>query len=246
MSFICKNGSTHSHQTVIESKICWGILRPPAPPTPVVDLITKRQRDYIEVLGGDLTYAAKLNKAEASDYISKLRMIPKPMPVPEEKKRVTDPRLDMLKGLIDMIPTGYYAVTPQSGAHIDFLRLSRPKVTARTQFRGSLKIQTQHGPSLDLAAVLWQSGNWSIYKNTVIDMLMLLVTDHHTAAMRYAKEIGTCMRCNAELTDDRSRHYGIGPECETKMGWGWVIPVTDERNGMSFEVMRSRGLINLR
>lgn len=242
MSFTCKNhGVIHRHDTIVQSKICWGILPPPTPIAPPPSLVTDRQIQYIRDLGGDALYAAKLTREQASDYISKLKLKPQ---TPKEK-RVSDPRLDLIKGMIDLIPEGYYAVQEESGARIDFVRLSRPKPNARTRYAGCTKFQTQHGPQLDDAAVIWPSGNWSIWKNSITDMLMLLVADHHSAAMRYAREIGRCMRCNAELTDDRSRHYGIGPDCEHKNGWGWVIPTVDEKNSATFETLRARGLINV-
>jgi hypothetical protein len=34
-----------------------------------------------------------------------------------------------------------------------------------------------------------------------------------------AQETITCMRCGRQLTNKVSRHYGIGPECITKMPW---------------------------
>lgn len=153
-----------------------------------------------------------------------------------------DPRLNMVKALIDLVPSGYFAVQTESGAHIDFLRISRP---TKKQYAGTTKVQTQHGPNLDVEAVLWPSGKWSVYKRGVIEMLMLLVADIHTAAVRYAEKMHTCMRCNAELTDPRSRHYGIGPECELKMGYGWVIEEKDERAGGSYEYLLARGLVTV-
>jgi hypothetical protein len=161
---------------------------------------------------------------------------------PRRTRMSDDPRLNMVKALIDMVPDGYYAVQAESGAHIDFLRISRPK---KKQYAGTTKVQTQHGPNLDVEAVLWPKGNWSVYKHGIVDMLMLLVTDHHGAAVRYAEKKGRCMRCTADLTDKRSRHYGIGPECEMKSGWAWVIEEKDERAGGSYESLLHRGLVTV-
>ena len=154
-----------------------------------------------------------------------------------------DKRLDLLKGMIDLVPDGYYAVQlGENEEHLDFLRLKRPKLGTKS-YGGALKVQTQHGPRLELDAVLWPSGKWSVYKHSVIDMMLAVVTDHHGAAERYAHKLNHCMRCNTELTDDRSRYYGIGPECETKAGWEWVLASMDERKGGSFEYLRARGLL---
>ena len=269
MSFTCKNGPVHQHDTVEQSKICWGLIIPPRPtvtPTftpPPVDwtiwypkdghrprrpegMSSWAQIDYISDLGGDVLRAYSMTGGRggtASRYIDQLRAQLKTKP--KESSVESDPRLDLIKGMLDMIPDGYYAVQEYEGAHIHFLRIKRPPVNTKT-YGGALKVQTQHGPRLELEAVLWPSGKWSIYKHGVIPQLMLLVPDHQGAAMRYAKKLNHCMRCNTELTDPRSRHYGIGPECEQKNGWGWVIPSVDDSNeGHSFEWLLARGMIDV-
>jgi hypothetical protein len=207
-------------------------------PTPAGNLVTERQLDYIAKLGGDLTYARKLTRGEASRYIDRLksgappasRSTPVTTPPAVEPKR-GDPRLDLIKGMVDLIPSGYYAVEKEEGDKTVFMRVSRPKADARTRFAGSVKIQTQHGPALENALVLWPSGNWSVYDQRAVEPMLLLVADHHGAGMRYAAKIGHCMCCNADLTDERSRWYGIGPECEKKPQYAWVIPLVDETKG---------------
>lgn len=239
MSFRCGK-CLATHETTLEARVCYGLVRPPAPVVSHYsdpheygrEPVTRNQLDYIRALGGDMTYAVKLSKPDASQYIDKLKAgkssTSRSRSVPE------DPRLGLIKGMIDAVPDGYFAVQKEEGATVHFLRLSHPKIRAgvsRNRFAGALKIQTQHGPRLEVAAVLWPGGTWSLYAgNAVIDMLMLLVADWQGATQRYAEKLGHCMRCNAELTDDRSRHYGIGPECETKPGWEWVIPMVDERS----------------
>ena len=263
MSFICKNGAPHKHNTVAESKDCWRATYRPAPATPVVvygtaytrdenrlprpnGMSTWKQLDYVDDLKGDTAYAITLDKIKCSEYIGRCiknkKALPAATPPPEKP---VDKRLELLKGMIDLVPDGYYAVQlGDNEEHLDFLRLKRPKAGTRL-YGGALKVQTQHGPALDLAAVLWPSGKWQIYKQSVIDMMLAVVTDHHGAAQRYGKKLGRCMRCNCELTDDRSRHYGIGPECETKAGWEWAIATVDERKGGSFEYLRSHGLLRV-
>jgi hypothetical protein len=45
------------------------------------------------------------------------------------------------------------------------------------------------------------------------------------------------------LTDDRSRHYLIGPDCDDKPQWKWVIEEVDDKNdGLSYEQLVARGL----
>lgn len=267
MSFICKNGAVHKHDTVAESKECWRATYRPAPtPAPAVyygvvytrdsdrlprppGMSTWKQLDYVDDLKGNTEHAIGLDKIKCSEYIqsciARNKAQPAAAPEPPAPKPV-DKRLDLLKGMIDLVPDGYYAV--QMGddeTHLDFLRLKRPKSGTKT-YGGSLKVQTQHGPALELAAVLWGgSGKWSVYKASVVDMLLKVVTDHHGCAERYGQKLGRCMRCNCELTDDRSRYYGIGPECEQKSGWEWAIATMDERKGGSFEYLRGHGLLNV-
>jgi hypothetical protein len=242
---ICKNGITHTHVTADEARRCWHSRynptpTPPVVASPVIDRITTRQLDYIKILEGDLTYAAKLSKAEASDYIAKLKFRPK------ENKKPVDPRLEMIKGLLEFVPDGYYATAPDGpGGHVDFLRINRPKPrrSGKNKFVGATVIQTQHSEVWKERLVLWPSGQWSVYRADVIDMLLLVVADHRTCAKRYAIELQSCCVCNTKLTDDRSRHYLIGPICDKKEAWSYVLEEVDDQNdGLTYEELVVRGL----
>lgn len=231
-SIACNNGPHHTHHSVTESKICWGILKAPTPPVaalPPVKMVTPAQLSYIENLGGNRHAARNLTRKAASELIDDLKKgthmtaIPQPAPA-----RTVDPKVAMIAGLIDAIPDGYFAVEEYDGGHVDFMRISRPK---RNKYAGSIKIQTQHGDRLEVRAAKWPSGTLSIYDQRVVRMLLLLVADYRTASMRYARKLGRCCRCNAELTDDRSRHYGIGPECEKV--FPWVIEEVDANEALA-------------
>lgn len=165
---------------------------------------------------------------------------------------MTDPRLDLIQKMLDLIPDGYYATQVEDGATVNFLRLSRP---TRGKFSGTIKVQTQHSERWQLALVYWpyleygpdncykRQPRWDVYDRRAIDMVMLIIADHHTCARRYSVELQRCCRCTTELTDDRSRHYLIGPECETH--WPWAIEEVDnmEMNlGLSYEQLVARGL----
>ena len=261
----CKNGSVHQHETVTQSKMCWGVISAPAPvftPTPATAPvsttklpgispygITDSQFNYaVKILGGDEFRALRMNKSEASAYIKQLLRDKKrgtsvstpSAPAPATRipwtptpKPPPDPRLMMVKGILDtgMVPDGYFATQSEDGAPVTFIRLSHPK---RNKYAGSLKIQSQHGPRLETDAILWSSGNWSVNRSSIIDPMISLVTDFRSCAMRYSKLIGKCCRCNSPLTDDKSRHYGIGPICDQV--WTWVIEMIDDQNdGKSFE-----------
>jgi hypothetical protein len=127
--------------------------------------------------------------------------------------RPVDPRIALLAGMMPSLPKGYYAVGENGDdGHLDFVRISFPR---SGKYKDSIKIQTQHGDRLETRGAFWRgSGTLSIYDNRVIDSLMLLVVDHFGAAIRYGRKIGRCCRCNAHLTDERSRRLTIGPECE--------------------------------
>lgn len=249
MSFICKNGRPHTHASVQEARECWGFASspalptvaatPPVPPTVSAPAITVPQLNYIEVLHGDLAYARTLSKTEASKYIDRLKKDKERRGRMEAAtKAPLDPRLPLIEGMLDMIPDGYFATQAEEGAKINFLRINRP---TRGKMKDSLKLQTQHGPRWENAVVLWPSGNWSIYNRTALDYMMLVIADPTGCGRRYGK-LGHCCRCNCELTDERSRHYGIGPECEKH--WPSMIAQVDDINGgMSYEQLSAAGML---
>lgn len=127
--------------------------------------------------------------------------------------------------LLDKVPDGYYSVTDEKD-RVRFLRLSRPK-TGR--YRGRTKVQVVSGEHLYLA---WThvpgASSASIYGCgfDIESTLLKLLVDWRTAALAYATEKRRCARCGTNLTDDRSRKYGIGPECEKH--WPWFIPMVEE------------------
>jgi hypothetical protein len=200
--------------------------------------VTDRQLDYIETLGGPAARqaATHLDRKAASALIDELKKKPKEVaPMPEPVVRQEDPRHKMIKGLLPMVADGYYAVQKDEGGHVDFLRISRPK---KNKWAGCIKVQTVHGSvgkvklSPEPVAAMWASGTFSVYlrNNTVEDMLLLLVADSQGSLRRYARLLAHCCRCNAELTDDKSRHYGIGPECVKY--WPHIIEQVDMEDAL--------------
>lgn len=150
---------------------------------------------------------------------------PSPSPADETgwaAKRTTKVPIELL----EMVPDGYFAVQMEEGAPVTFLRVNRPKVGA---LKGGFKIQTQHGDILDKAFVKWPSGKVSVYKAGIEEDLFLLISDYHGAARLYAKLRSRCARCAKALTDERSRKYSIGPECEKY--WPWMIDLVDAEEG---------------
>lgn len=120
--------------------------------------------------------------------------------------------------LLEMVPHGYYATQLEEDADVTFLRVKKP--TMWDERKGiKLIVQTQHGERLEDAFVVYNDGRVDVLKVSVEEAINLLISDQYGAARRYAKLISRCCRCNKELTDDRSRKYGIGPECEKHMRW---------------------------
>jgi hypothetical protein len=190
--------------------------------------VTRRQYDYLVDLGADRASAAWLTFYNAKGEIDRLKREQRKMSethtTPEHRLQTIIP-MDYLLKLRD----GYYASRPDDTQSYTFFRVSRPN---RGKYKGALKIQTQHGPELKLYMVVWDEervykySDFSKYEND----LLLVTVDMRGCAMEYAKVIGHCMRCNTELTDDRSRWYGIGPECEKH--WPEIIDEINDIKGV--------------
>lgn len=121
---------------------------------------------------------------------------------------------------------GYYAARQQDDHAYTFFRVSRPK---RGLYKGCLKIQTQHGPDYQLVMVVRPDQSVTVFNFAVEDELMIVCLDQPNCAFAYAEKMEACMRCNTELTDERSRYYGIGPECEKH--WPHMIELVDLKKG---------------
>lgn len=83
------------------------------------------------------------------------------------------------------------------------------------KYKGATVISSQHSESFKVCLVLWPDGTHTILRNDGLDQCLLMIAaDPYTCKIRYGQEMGTCCNCGKKLTDDRSRWYGIGPECE--------------------------------
>lgn len=232
-SIRCQHG--HTHSTVQEVRECVNQPGPAADHTPertqvTVRLATDKQLKFIGDLGGDVHHAHSLSVAEASYYIQELKE--QRAAIASAAKKSTsagslslsddsDPVHQML-ALVDGIPDGYYAVRPSDEAPLRFLRLSRGK---SGQYKDWTKVQTIHGPSLDIAWTRRPDGSMRAYKSGIEQDILLLIANYQSAALRYAKEIGKCARCNTRLTSDW-RLVGVGPECVKH--WPWVLARQEE------------------
>lgn len=205
MSMRCRNGIPHTHETAEESRACWNsslLERTNATrltPTPRVQTHS-------------LSSAPPSGSASYRGGEKILKFLP----------------------MLEQVPEGYYAVQPDTVTPLFFLRVSRP-TRKDSKLLGCTVIQRVSGPDLDRGAIVHPPSDWApeqgprvtLYDHRVEDAVLLLVCDHMGAARRYATEIGKCARCNLRLTDVRSRHYGIGPECERH--WPWMIANVDEQ-----------------
>jgi hypothetical protein len=242
MSIICKNGDVHTHDTVYQSKICWGVIKGfvsrPVSPTPVLEPATANQIRYVGTLGGDADYAAGLDKKGCSEYIKSL-LANKGKPVTADisaptarPKQERTKRQEFILDMIKLVPDGYFAVTPDgTDSNVTFLRVKRP---TSGRLKGCLKVQTQHSEVLDDKFIyftgsdrIWEKNG---YSNEIEEALMFLMADWQGATMRYSRLIHKCCRCNLALTDDRSRWYGIGPDCEQV--WPWMIEAIHDSKGV--------------
>lgn len=235
---ICGN-CHYTHNTVDQVKSCYGIIQSRNASTPfqkaavTPDAITDKQLAYIkDVLGGDAAYAAKLTKREASAYIDRLKKAGS-RTVKDESKIATAPNrqttivpLDMLRAAIAPGREGRFAVRADSTKPYVFFRITTPK---SGKFSGCLKVQTQHGPDYDLMMAVWPSGQITMYDKRWEQDLLLVVVDPNGGKIAYGQELQHCGICGTELTDERSRYYGIGPDCETR--YRHLIAMVDGTKG---------------
>lgn len=214
----------HSHASVGEARLCEQAAR-----QPITAMATDKQYKFIKDLcdrkGVGHQYVQR-TKQEASAEIDRLLAMPdKPTEVKLPREDPNVKYQQQLQMIELMLPKdGRYAVRELTDGELKgkthFLRITRHKPTAKNRWAGGITIQTKHGGSytdkgnLELRLAKWPSGKWSVYSPWCIDVLLLILPDPTTAAMLYSQELGECARCGKDLTDERSRFYGIGPECE--------------------------------
>ena len=197
--------------------------------------ITDRQIWKIKQLGGDPSGVT--DRFQASELIGKLMAAPKPTVAdhvaapaapaapataataatadPEPESAASSWPLTLPKGMFDLVPDGYFAVQPSLDVQMTFIRIKTQKGGWQD---GARKVATQHSDWFKRQFTVARDGRVFVASNAdlklVDDRLLLVGCDPSTAQIRYATELGRCGRCGRELTDNRSRWYGIGPECE--------------------------------
>lgn len=209
-----------------------------APVAPYVEPITDKQVAFLERndYKGD---PRLLSKNQATKIIGE--MIEEQRRTGRREAPVVDARIKLVEGLMDMVPNGYYATAPEGeDRHVDFVRITRP---TKGKYRGAYKVQTLHGEVWRDAAIMWPGSAryWTFPKRNSVEMLLHIFSDYKTCAMRYAIMRQSCLSCGKTLTDDRSRHYLVGPICDKKHGFTWPIDFADEFNEMDFEDLQRYG-----
>jgi hypothetical protein len=237
MKLTCKRCNME-HETAEEVLVCHGLATPYVP-RQKIEPATQRQLDYIKDLGGNVERARQMTKKNASEYIDQLKRekasnvvsinsaASAPTPAP--------PATIVPLQLLQMVPDGYYAWQPDSETKLTFVRIKRP---TSGKMKGSLKIQSQHGPDLVNRFVIWPSGQVGIYNRgyagiDIEQVLLGIIVDYKACAFKYAEKMHRCFRCNLELTDPRSRHYRVGPECERHVPW--AISERDDEVGYVYD-----------
>lgn len=132
----------------------------------------------------------------------------------------------------DKVPDGYYAAQVDEEAEMHFFRVKTRKTRSRNYSAGSRTVQTQHGPNYREYLVKYAGDDKIISwrrDEGLNDTFMTVLADPIFAGRTYAKKKKRCCRCNTELTDPRSRYYGIGPECEKH--WPQIIRDIDDLEG---------------
>lgn len=202
MSFHCKNGIPHKHETAEESRACWNAA-----------LIQRTQATRIQpTQPRPITHSVPLTGAGSTAYHSGSKLL-KFLP------------------MLDQVEPGYYAVEPGDGSDLTFWRISRPTRTD-AKYRDCTVIQRVSSDDLVRGAIVHPPTQWSpgrrvtVYDTRTEDAMLLVICDPRGCAFRYSQEIGKCGRCNKQLTSEW-RKVGIGPECVKH--WPWMLEMHNER-----------------
>lgn len=234
------------------------IREPEAPPTPAqvryiealgadmraVGLMNKGQvSDYISAIKG----------GTASNIAATPPSVPVAAPVPIPAYRHSPELSDAAKAMLATIEDGYYAWQPDSATPLVFVRIRERKGRA-SRLHGSRVIASQHSEAFTDEAFAFPSGRTGYlrldsrygsrtaagYQHriqgsdiTLDDAILGIAVNKFQAARDYALQKGRCCRCHKELTDERSRWYGIGPICDKV--WTWYIEGVDNEKGCTFE-----------
>lgn len=103
------------------------------------------------------------------------------------------------------VPQGYYATPSRTGNNdLDFWQIDRPTTGKWAGYTFVKRIIGGHDPIR--------------IRGAEAKTVLATIADHgvEAAGLAYANAIGTCYRCNRDLTDEESRRTGLGPVCRNK------------------------------
>lgn len=207
---------------------------------------TPRQRSYIIDLGG--AASTTMTRAEASVMIGRLKAgravfadVATGAPASDESGQQPQGfgELGIPMSMLEAVRNGRYAISLDGSDRLRFVRVNRIKERKGMSYRsraliGFTRIQTQHSDDLINRALISPEGNVRLESRTmglpeITAALVTIITDQRGAAIRYGQELGQCCVCGKALTDERSRYYGIGPDCEQR--WPEIIDEVDDTKG---------------
>lgn len=177
---------------------------------------TDSQLDYVRRLRGNVGAASRMTREGISHYITTLKN--DAAKARDAMSHHSGPAREYVPGmLLDMIPVGYYAVRASDEEPFTFLRVSRP---SKGRWAMHTKIQSQHSENLIMRMSVAPNGRQTLYSGGMVNSrridwhLKTLLSSVRPSAIAYGQELGSCCICGKSLTDMRSKHYGIGPDCE--------------------------------
>ena len=152
-----------------------------------------------------------------------------------------DPREPTVLAMLESIPTGSFAVVSDPSEGYRFYRIARPRFG---NYKGWTLVQKYGGDVLHTRMRIRSDGVYANFGGSrLIDDLMLIIADWQRCAMGYARQRGKCAKCSKTLTDHRSRHYGIGPDCE-KVWTTFTFRIDELHDGKTFETLLKEGTID--
>lgn len=114
-------------------------------------------------------------------------------PIASENDRIPD------------VPAGHYAVPSATGNNdLDFYRVDRPSEGRWHNYTFVKRVIGGHADTPVRGSE----------RRSALERI--LKAGPYAAAVLYGQKLGRCYRCNRHLTDELSRHLGIGPDCRSK------------------------------
>lgn len=169
------------------------------------------QLDYLRKLKADpsiISWARQSQRGFVGDMIEQIKSMKGHQ---QGGRRVSD-KTDIPLSLLKNMPDGYYAARPDSTVPYTFFRVSRP---VKGQYKGVIKVQTQHGDNLKMMLTLDPTEDFlKFIDRRTEDVLLYAAIDPRGCQLEYGQALNHCCKCGKSLTDDRSRFFGIGPDCE--------------------------------